>query len=71
MTSSTTIAGLLPILLERSLQAQILKPLIISTAFGLLASTFLVLFALPCFYVILGDIGWIESQASIDKHHLK
>lgn len=71
MTSSTTIAGLLPILLERSLQAQILKPLIISTAFGLMASTVLVLFALPCFYVILGDIGWIESQASIDKHHLK
>lgn len=60
LTSSTTIAGLLPILLERSLQAQVLKPLVISTVFGLLASTMLVLLALPCMYMILGDLGWIE-----------
>ncbi|MDT8389949.1 MAG: efflux RND transporter permease subunit [Lentisphaeria bacterium] len=63
LTSSTTVAGLLPILLERSLQAQILKPLVISTAFGLIASTLLVLLALPCMYMILGDLGWIEKTA--------
>ena len=62
LTSSTTIAGLIPILFERSLQAQILKPLVISTAFGLMASTLLVLLALPCFYMILGDLGWIEKR---------
>jgi multidrug efflux pump subunit AcrB len=64
LTSSTTIAGLLPILFERSLQAQILKPLVISTAFGLLASTLLVLLVLPCLYMILGDLGWIEAGPS-------
>ena len=62
LTSSTTVAGLLPILFERSLQAQILKPLVISTGFGLLASTVLVLLVLPCLYMILGDWGWIESS---------
>jgi multidrug efflux pump subunit AcrB len=62
LTSSTTIAGLLPILFERSLQAQILKPLVISTAFGLMASTLLVLLVLPCLYMILGDLGWIEKM---------
>ncbi len=60
LTSSTTIAGLLPILAERSLQAQILKPLVTSTAFGLMASTLLVLWGLPCMYAILGDLGLIE-----------
>lgn len=65
LTSSTTIAGLLPILFERSLQAQILKPLVISTAFGLMASTILVLLVLPCFYMILGDLGWIEPYGDL------
>lgn len=67
LTSSTTIAGLLPILFEKSLQAQILKPLVISTVFGLLASTFMVLLVLPCLYTILGDIGWIESGARLQR----
>lgn len=66
LTSSTTVAGLLPILFERSLQAQILKPLVISTAFGLTASTLLVLLGLPCMYMILGDLGWIESYDKLD-----
>ena len=66
LTSSTTIAGLLPILFERSLQAQILKPLVISTAFGLMASSMLVLLGLPCMYMILGDLGWIESYDKLD-----
>jgi HAE1 family hydrophobic/amphiphilic exporter-1 len=61
LTSATTIAGLLPLLFEKSLQAQILRPLVISTAFGLLASTVLVLLAIPCMYMILGDFGLIEK----------
>lgn len=65
LTTGTTIAGLLPILFERSLQAQILKPLVISTAFGLLSSTVLILLILPCFYMILGDFGWIEPYEQL------
>ncbi len=42
MTSLTTIVGLLPLLFERSLQAQVLIPIAISICFGLLASTLLV-----------------------------
>ncbi|MFW6055275.1 MAG: efflux RND transporter permease subunit, partial [Thermodesulfobacteriota bacterium] len=61
LTSSTTIAGLLPLLFERSLQAQILIPLVISTTFGLLASTVLVLLVIPCMYLILGDLGKVEK----------
>ncbi len=72
MTSTTTIAGLLPLLFEKSLQAQILIPLVISTAFGLMASTVLVLLAIPCMYLVLGDLGIVEkigtgSGGSLEK----
>ena len=57
ITSLTTIAGLLPILSETSLQAQVLIPLVTSLVFGLLASTVLVLFLVPAAYAILDDLG--------------
>lgn len=63
LTSLTTIAGLLPLLAERSLQAQTLIPLATSVAFGLMASTVLVLLVIPSLYLILADIGWIEQVA--------
>ncbi len=52
LTSVTTVAGLLPILLERSFQAQIVIPMATSLCFGLLASTVLVLFLTPTMYYI-------------------
>lgn len=57
LTSLTTIAGLLPLLFERSLQAQVLIPLVTSLAFGLMASTLLVLLLVPAMYAILHDFG--------------
>ncbi|NNJ91949.1 MAG: efflux RND transporter permease subunit [Gammaproteobacteria bacterium] len=57
LTSISTIAGLLPLLLERSLQAQILIPLASSIAFGLLSATIIALFLVPSVYCILDDFG--------------
>ena len=47
LTSLTTIAGLLPLLFETSLQAQFLIPMAVSISFGLAFSTFLVLLLVP------------------------
>jgi multidrug efflux pump subunit AcrB len=70
LTSFTTIAGLLPLLLEKSLQAQILVPLVISTSFGLMASTTMVLLVIPCMYMILGDLGIVENiSVNPDARH--
>ena len=66
ITSLTTIAGLMPLLLERSLQAQILIPIAISICFGLMASTILVLLVVPPLYVILSDFG-LTSQLGTDS----
>ena len=54
LTSLTTIGGLLPILLETSLQAQLLIPMANSLCFGLMLSTVLVLLLVPVFYSIYG-----------------
>ncbi len=47
LTSLTTIAGLLPLLFETSLQAQFLIPMAVSLSFGLAYATVLVLFLVP------------------------
>ena len=52
LTSLTTIAGLLPILLETSFQAQFLIPMATSLSFGLLFATLLVLILVPVFFSI-------------------
>lgn len=52
LTSMTTIAGLIPLLMEKSFQAQLLIPMAASLAFGLMLATFLVLFLVPLFYQI-------------------
>ncbi len=57
LTSITTIAGLTPLLLEKSMQAQVLVPLATSIVFGLLATTLLVLLVVPAMFSILHDLG--------------
>ena len=67
ITSSTTIAGLLPLLTETSTQAMAVIPLVISVVFGLLISTVLILIALPAFYIILNDLGLTTTNAEADQ----
>lgn len=56
LTSITTFAGLMPIVLDRSLQAQFLIPMATSLAFGILFATVITLFLIPCSYVVAEDI---------------
>ena len=57
LTSITTIAGMLPLLSETSLQAQVLIPLAASVVFGMVSSTLLLLLVLPATYAIMEDLG--------------
>jgi len=56
LTSLTTIAGLLPLLFETSLQAQFLIPMAVSISFGLMFTTFLVLFLVPSLLSAMEDL---------------
>ncbi|WP_425398477.1 efflux RND transporter permease subunit [Aeoliella sp.] len=60
LTSATTMAGLLPLTLEQSTQAQVLIPVAISIVFGMLSSTVLVLIVIPSIYVALCDMRLIK-----------
>lgn len=58
LTSITTFAGLFPLLLEKSLQAQFLKPMAVSVSFGLLLITVIILLILPVFLVIVNRVKY-------------
>ena len=57
LTSMTTIAGLTPLLLEKSRQAQFLIPMAVSLAGGIAFATLLTLFLVPMLYLIFEDIA--------------
>ena len=63
LTTITTIGGLLPILLETSLQAQILIPMATSIAFGELFATVLVLYLVPISYSMYHDAKHLQISA--------
>ncbi len=56
LTTLSTAAGLFPIMLETSVQAQYLKPMTITVVFGLLTATGLILLLVPALAVIRADI---------------
>jgi multidrug efflux pump subunit AcrB len=56
LTSLTTFFGLLPIMFETSMQAQIVIPMAIALAFGILFSTIITLVLVPCLYSSLDSV---------------
>jgi multidrug efflux pump subunit AcrB len=62
LTSLTTFAGLSPMLMERSVQAQFLIPMAVSLGFGVLFSTVITLLLIPCGYMIREDVHHLIRQ---------
>ncbi len=56
LTSITTFAGLVPLLLEKSLQAKFLVPMATSLGFGVMFSTLITLLLVPVSYSILEQL---------------
>lgn len=63
LTSITTFVGLLPLLFDRSLQAQMLIPMATSLAFGILFATVITLFLIPCTYLVAEEIRMLLGKA--------
>lgn len=70
LTSLTTFFGLVPMILETSVQAQFLVPMAISLGFGILFGTGIILLLIPALYLILEDVrrlfGLKEEHAKYD-----
>jgi multidrug efflux pump subunit AcrB len=63
LTSLTTAAGLMPIMLETSLQAQFVIPMAISLSFGIIFATVITLFLIPSLYLLQEDFGGLMVAA--------
>ena len=63
LTSLTTFGGLVPLLLEKSVQAQFLIPMAVSLGFGVMFATTVSLLIVPSIYLVFDDVrralGWI------------
>ena len=75
LTSLTTIAGLAPLLLEKSRQAQFLKPMAISISFGIGYATVLTLLVLPLFLSFSNEIKknvkWLATGNDVTKEEVE
>ena len=67
LTTMTTIGGLMPLLFERSMQAQLVQPLAVTLIFGLLFSPFLVLFYVPSLLGVGHDMR-SRGRARVTAH---
>ena len=68
ITSLTTAAGVTPLILEKSIQAQTLVPMAVSLAFGVLFATTTTLIMVPSLYLILEDFLRLFRGAPSDVH---
>ncbi|MGC6564475.1 MAG: efflux RND transporter permease subunit, partial [Akkermansiaceae bacterium] len=64
LTSITTFAGLVPLLMDQSLQAQFLIPMAVSLGFGILFATGITLFLIPCVLLVADDFGRLLKRVS-------
>ncbi|MFY0715004.1 efflux RND transporter permease subunit [Seonamhaeicola sp. NFXS20] len=75
LTSLTTMAGLAPLLLEKSRQAQFLKPMAISISFGIGYATILTLLVLPLFLSfsnsIKQNVKWLATGKKVTKEEVE
>ena len=62
LTSLTTFFGLLPMILEKSVQAQFLIPMAVSLGFGILFATFIILIGVPVAMQILVSVQGFFAQ---------
>ncbi|MCL7752772.1 efflux RND transporter permease subunit [Polaribacter sp. Z022] len=75
LTSLTTIAGLAPLLLEKSRQAQFLIPMAISIAYGIAIATVLTLIMLPLLLSVSNSmkvgIKWLKTDREVTKEEVE
>ena len=67
LTSITTFIGLVPILLETSMQAKFLIPMVSSLAFGVLFATTVTLVFVPCLYLAGANLKARLTKSSESK----
>ena len=58
LTSITTVAGLLPLIIQNDFQSRFLIPMAVGVASGVFFGTFFILLFLPPLMIIMNDFRW-------------
>ncbi len=67
LTTVTTFVGLMPIMAEQSVQAEFLKPSVLSLAFGVFFALFVSLLLVPCLYLVGRDLSSLWRSGDISS----
>ncbi|MCJ8271258.1 MAG: efflux RND transporter permease subunit, partial [Psychrosphaera sp.] len=67
LTSLTTFIGLMPLLFEKSTQAQFLIPMAVSMGFGIIFATFITLLLIPVNYMLVEKVKNFAGYGSEDE----
>lgn len=62
LTSLTTFMGLVPIMMETSMQAKLVVPMAVSLGFGVMFATVVTLMLIPCLYLFIEDIKGLFAR---------
>jgi len=65
LTTITTFVGLLPIMAERSINAEFLKPAVLSLSFGVLFALFVTLLLVPSLYLVGQDVSELMGHLRV------
>ena len=75
LTSITTVAGLYPLILEKSFHAQFLIPMATSVAYGVLFGTFFILLFFPVTVLVMNDVRrffyWLWTGEKCDRIYVE
>nr|VFJ70521.1 MAG: Multidrug efflux pump subunit AcrB [Candidatus Kentron sp. FW] len=67
LTSLTTFAGLIPLIFEKTTQAQFMIPMAVSLGFGILYATLLTLFLVPVGYRLIEDARLVLTRENLPR----
>ncbi len=70
LTTITTAAGLAPLILETSRQAQFLIPMAISVAYGLIFGTFILLMVLPAGFLVINRLRLFWERRVLHRQEI-
>ncbi|OQX10940.1 MAG: acriflavine resistance protein B [Thiothrix lacustris] len=70
LTSLTTFAGMTPLILDKTTQAQFLIPMAVTLGFGIMFATFLALYLVPALYLMGGDVRELPAKLFSKSHKI-
>jgi Cation/multidrug efflux pump len=70
LTSLTTFAGMTPLILDKTTQAQFLIPMAVTLGFGIMFATFLALYLVPALYLMGGDVRELPAKLFGKSHKI-